>query len=653
MKKALSLLLSLMMLVSVCSMGISGAYEITSKTEYPVIVVPGFMSSELYKIDEETGEKVTVWSWGAAADLVGGASSGNLGGIVSDFATYLLAGDVDPIAKRLGEGFNRIFADIKSNPDGTPYNKEVYLAVSSPEETNFKYLRETYPDGRHQQESEIMSHVCDEVGAENTFAFSYDFRLGAVDAAECLKDYIDAVLEYTGSEKVNIFAVSHGGQVTGTYLALYGEEGKVNNAVLTFPALGGAGIAYDAFNYKHEGFNFGDVGLLVFIQHAMMLEEDLQYLVEAGLLGFLDDLASALVPYCFETIGYWGSLWDFIPVEYYEDLKAELLDSQESAALIEKSDFMHYEIMSADGDYNYYDGFRKAQQAGTNVYIMAGYDIQIVTGMSVSSDAIIPTSAATGAICAPLGERFADGYTQAVNTGFNQLSPTMTVDASTGYLPEHTWYVQDYHHGMTYKDEYTRDLLYTLLLNDESYDVHSFERFPQFHATTNPAHAIHAQFDSSVEGYASNEDNALVITNICRDSSVIITAINVRGTDDIGFRFAPIVLAPGESKQISFDGEFEDVSLSNFEICISYAIGNYTPVGQRTFDFVLMNGEAADFDSENPYVADEYENGMADILGEDTVEILEKYGVKTIVSIIFETVMKIYDFISGIVEFFA
>ncbi len=653
MKKALSLLLSLVMLVTLCSVGISGAYEITNKTKYPVIVVPGFMSSELYKIDEETGEKVTVWSWGAAADLVGGASSGNLGGIVSDFATYLLAGDVDPIAKRLGEGFNRIFVDIKSNPDGTPYNKEVYLAVSSPEETNFKYLRENYPDGRHQQESEIMSHVCDEVGAENTFAFGYDFRLGAVDAAECLKDYIDAVLEYTGSEKVNIFAVSHGGQVTGTYLTLYGDEGKVNNAVLTFPALGGAGIAYDAFNYKHEGFNFGDVGLLVFIQHAMLLEEDLHYLVEAGLLGFLDELASALVPYCFETIGYWGSLWDFIPLEYYDELKAELLDEELNAGLIEKSDFMHYEIMSADGEYNYYDGFRKAQQAGTNVYIMAGYDIQIVTGMSVSSDAIIPTAAATGAVCAPFGERFADGYIQAVDTGFNQLSPTMTVDASTGYLPEHTWYIQDYHHGMTYKDEYTKDLLYTLLLNDESYDVHSFARFPQFHATTNPAHAIHAQFDSSVEGYASAEDNALVITNVCKESSVMVTAINVRGTDDISFRFSPVVLRPGESKALEYIGEFEEVSLSNFEISVSYVIDTATPIGQRTFDFVLMNGEGADFDSENSYVADEYENGMGDVIGDDTVDILEKFGVKTVVSIIYETVMKIIDFIKGIVNYFA
>jgi len=653
MKKALSLLLTLLMLVSLCSVGVTGAYELSKKTEYPVIVVAGFMSSELYKIDEETGEKVTVWSWGAAADLVGGASSGNLGGIVSDFATYLLAGDVEPIAKRLGEGFNRIFVDIKSNPDGTPYNKDVYLAVSSPEETNFKYLRENYPDGRYQHEMEIMNHVCDEVGAENAFAFNYDFRLGAVDAAECLKDYIDAVLEYTGSDKVNIFAVSHGGQVTGTYLSLYGDEGKVNNAVLTFPALGGAGIAYDAFNYKHDGFTFGDVGLLVFIQHAMMLEEDLQYIVEAGLLGFLDELATALVPYCFETIGYWGSLWDFIPLEHYDDLKAELLDEEENATLIEKSDFMHYEVMSADGKYNYADGFKKAQQAGTNVYIMAGYDIQIVTGMSVSSDAIIPTNAATGAVCAPLGERFADGYVQAVDTGFNQLSPTMTVDASTGYLPEHTWYVQDYHHGMTYKDEYTRDLLYTLLLNDESYDVHSFEEFPQFHATTNPAHAVHAQFNNSAEGYASSEDNALVIKNICQESSVMVTAINVRGTDDISFRFAPVLLKAGESKTVEFVGDFSEISLSNFEISISYVIGNLTPIGQRTFDFVIMNGEAADFDSENPYVADEYENGMDEVIGEDTVDILEKYGVKTLVSIIFEMVMKIYDFIAGIIEFFA
>ena len=120
--------------------------------------------------------------------------------------------------------------------------------------------------------------------------------------------------------------------------------------------------------------------------------------------------------------------------------------------------------------------------------------------MPISSDAIITTPASTGATCAPFGERFADGYTQKVDTGFYQVSPTMTVDASTCYLPEHTWLIQDYHHGMTYKDEYTKSLMYTLLLNEESYDVHSFEQYPQFHATTNVSHSIFASFNNCTEG---------------------------------------------------------------------------------------------------------------------------------------------------------
>ena len=364
MKKAVSLILCLVMLVSMGAVGASAAYETNQLTKYPVIMVPGFMASEMYKIDEETGEKVTVWGWNAAADMVVGAGGGNLGGIITEFAEYLLAGNVKPIAKRLGEGFNRIFGDLKSNPDGSG-TTPIYTYVSTPEETNFKYLRENYPEGNHQHEAEIMAEVCNKVGAENTYAFQYDFRLSAAEAAEVLREYIDDVIEYTNKnreesekiDKVNIIAVSHGGQVTGTYLSLYGEEGKVNNAVLTIPALGGAGIAYDAFNYQQDGFTFGDVGLLVFIQHAMLMEEDYHYLLEAGLLGFLDELATALVPYCFDTIGNWCSLWDFIPVEHYEELKAQLLDEEENAGLIEKSDFMHYEVMSEDGEYYYGKGF--------------------------------------------------------------------------------------------------------------------------------------------------------------------------------------------------------------------------------------------------------------------------------------------------------
>jgi len=335
MKKILAVLLAVLMMLSVCSTGVWAAVEEDKLTEYPVIMVPGYSSSELYRLDEN-GEVVHVWgdAFGQAMPEV----EANLGGIIADAGTFLLAGDVEPIAKRLGEGFQRIFGDMKTNADGSSYY-DVKNYINTAEECCYANLQEKYPEGRHQAENEMMTDVFGHVGAENCFVFTCDFRMGAVECAEKLRAFIDDVIEYTGKDKVNILAVSHGGQVSGTYLTLYGHEGKVNNAVLTVPALGGAGIAYDAFNAPKAGFNFGDVALLVFIEHGMMLEEDIHYLVEAGWLGFLDDLAAALVPYVMPVMGTWGSMWDFIPLEYYEDMKSELLDETENAAVIEKSDY--------------------------------------------------------------------------------------------------------------------------------------------------------------------------------------------------------------------------------------------------------------------------------------------------------------------------
>lgn len=647
MKKIISVLLTVLMIFTLCYTGVSAAAEIKELTEYPVIMVPGYSSSELYRLDEN-GEVVHVWgdAFGQAMPEV----EANLGGIIADAGTFLLAGNVEPIAKRLGEGFQRIFGDLKTNADGSSYY-DIKNYINTPEECCYANLMEKYPEGRHQAEKEMMTDVFGEIGAENCFVFTCDFRMGAVENANKLKGFVDDVIEYTGKDKVNILAVSHGGQISGTYLTLYGHEGKVNNAVLTVPALGGAGIAYDAFNSQNEAFDFGDVALIVFIEHGMLLEEDIHYLVEAGWLGFLDDLATALVPYVMPVMGTWGSMWDFIPVEYYEDLKADLLDEKENAKLIEQSDFMHYQIQSPEGEHYFAKGFKKAQQAGTNVYILAGYDVQIVTGMPVSSDAIITTPASTGATCAPLGKRFNDGYTQKVDTGFYQVSPSMTVDASTCYLPEHTWLIEDYHHGMTYKDEYTKGLMYTLLLNDESYDVHSFKQYPQFHATTNASHSVFAAFNNCTEGYLTKDATELVVTNISNDRVITVMAANVYGAD-VELDFSPLLLQPGQSKKISLKGKIPEVSLKNFEISLSYVIGSLTLVGERTFEFTLMNGEAAEYDAENPLVDADPVAEIDKILTEEEKLILEQTGTKTLASIIYNIVKTIMDFVYSIIAIF-
>ncbi|MBQ6600356.1 MAG: hypothetical protein IIX36_01810 [Clostridia bacterium] len=647
MKKIVAVLLTALMLFSLCSAGALAAAEIKELTEYPVIMVPGYSSSELYRLDEN-GEVVHVWgdAFGQAMPEV----EANLGGIIADMGTFLLAGDVDPIAKRLGEGFQRIFGDMKTNPDGSSYY-DIKNYINTPEESCYATLMEKYPEGRFQAEAQMMSDVIEKIDAENCFVFSCDFRMGAVECANKLKNFIDDVLAYTGKDKVNILAVSHGGQVSGTYLTLYGAEGKVNNAVLTVPALGGAGIAYDAFNVPVNGFDFGDVALVTFIEHGFVIEEDFHYLVQAGQLGFLDDLADALIPYVMPIMGTWGSMWDFVPLEYYETMKAQRLDETENAKLIAQSDYMHYSIMSPDGENYFAKGFKKAQDVGTNIYILAGYDIQIVTGMAASSDAIITTAASTGATCAPFGKRFADGYTQKVDTGFYQVSPSMTVDASTCYLPEHTWLIEDYHHGMTYWDEYTKSLMYTLLLNDESYDVHSFEEYPQFHATTNMSHSIQAAFDNCTEGYLTSDATKLVVTNLSDSKPITVLAANVYGAD-VELGFFPLLLLPGKSASIKIKGDIPEVSRKNFEISLSYVIGSVTLVGERTFEFTLMNGEAAEYDAENPFVDADPVPAIDSVLKDNEKEALEKFGAKGLAGTIYNIVMYFIRLVDTIINFF-
>ncbi len=645
MKKTVSLLLSLILVCGLLAVPAYGA-EKDAYTDYPVILVPGYISAVLYRLDAETGERVTVWDDPVAQ--VG--EGGDLASVVPDFKTYLLEGKVEPLAEKLAEGFNRIFEQVKCNPDGTSLY-ELYTWLDTAEDGNYAALKEKYPDGEHQYEKTIMDALGEKIGDENLYIYTGDFRMGAIELAEDLRGFIDDVIVHNNRiraekgkapiDRVNLFAVSHGGQVSGTYLALYGNEGKVNNAVLTCPALGGAGIAYDVFNGE---VSFDEVGLLTFIQHGFMLDEDMEILLMAQQLGFIDELVEALFPLVSETIGCWGSLWDFIPLDYYESVKAKLLDEETHAGLIEKSDRMHYEIMSRDGENSYEKGFAEAKATGTNIYIISGYDNEIITGMSVSSDAILPTADSTGVTVAPYGERFSDGYTQLKDTGFYQVSPSMTVDASTAYLPEHTWLVENYFHGMTSTDEFTYSLMEKLLLTDEAFDVNSMPEYPQFHATTNPSHSVWVAFNSSKEGYVSSADDALIIRNLSAERKLTVTAVTVEGAD-IELDFKPFTLKAGESREIPVKGEIPAVSLKNFEVNVSWLMESLTPIGGRTFDFTLMNGEAVLYDAENPFTKADESFRVDIVVDKDVKNILTKDFVENLLSFIYSMVTKLIGFI--------
>lgn len=645
MKKTIALLLSVIMIFSVFTMSVSAVKEENEWKKYPLILVPGYTSTCLYKLDEN-GNKVEVW--GDILGLIGGGLGVESLGLLEQLAKSLKENDSSYFAKRVGEGFNRIFGDLACNSDGTP-SVPLYPYVNTAEENNYANLRATYPEGEYQPEPVFAERFAEEIGYENIYAFSCDFRMGAIEISDKLRGYIDEVLEHANKnraekdkvDKVNIYAISHGGQISGTYLTRYGHEGKVNKAVLTVPALGGAQIAYDLYNAETH---FNAVELIAFLEHGMMFEEDYHRLVDTIDLGIGDSVVKGFFPVALETIKYWGSIWDFMPLKHYEEMKEKHLDPVKDAEFIKKTDKMHYEVMSPDGKDYFAKGFKRAQDAGTDIYILAGYNCNVFTGTGESADMLITIESSTGATVAPYGKRFNDGYVQKIDTGLYQVSPSMDVDASTSYLPYHTWFIENYYHGMTLNDEYTYSLAKKLLFTDNSYDVTTMDGYSQFHATTNIAHGIHAAFNGSAEGYLTKDSNALIVKNLSAERDILLMRINVNGLD-ITFPSKPVKIKAGESTEIPFKGEIPDVKGRNFEVTLSYFAPSVTFLGERTFDFTLLGSEEIKYDTENPYVDASFVSKLDSVVDENTNKILVNTGLKDSASIVYNM---FYEVISAI-----
>ena len=624
MKKLLCIVLSVVLAVSSCFFA-SAMGEVEGKvSDYPVIIVPGYSSTNLYYGESlETGEAV----WGLDFDHVLERVLVRIADIALGLGTFAFD-EAEYITAVLAEEMVVLFEKLRCNPDGTSAY-ELHQDYTDALHKNNAYLIENRTDTMYRQEVEISEEIAYYIGHENIYNFSCDFRMGAESCAAELDAFIQSVKEHSGKDKVNLFAVSHGGQVSATYLALYGHKGDVDNAVLTIPAIGGAGIAHDAMM---ACFDFDEECLLRFIENGTMTEENYNWLVKANQLGFIDTLANSLFPKILPAIGYWGSLWDFIPLAQYEATKAALLDSEESARLIEISDRFHYEILPSMPE-----KFAQCIENGMNISIISGTGNRILTGMNENSDAIITVNASTGATCAPYGKRFADGYVQ-INPcdGKDKISPSMEIDASTAYLPDNTWFVDGLFHGMTYKDNYTRILMMNLLLTDRITDVYSDANFPQFKYSTNASHTVHAAFGGCDEGILSDEANNLVVTNVCANSNVRILAVECDGID-LQFEVDPSEkLLPGAKTEIAFTGDIPDVSGQVVNVTVYYTMNTITPIGYRTQAFRIVNGELVE--DAGDYADSEATMPFDGIIDVNVETILRSLGLKEVFTMIYSIV---------------
>ena len=549
MKKFLSIFLCAVIIFSTTAVTINAEEEQRSPSfewdGHPLVFIQGYSGPALIRDrDLETQEQV----WSLRPGNVVKMIAPHIPDIISSVIDYA-KGDTQPFIDCFREVTAELLDNISMNPDGTTK----YSITSYPHyvtEASVEYIN-TEKDGDYLPltEGEFIEDLSLTIPADRIFIFNTDWRRSQLVNCEHLDSFIDEVLEYTGSDKVDLYGMSHGGQLTATYLYYHGTEGKVDNAVMNSPAIGGTSLVMELLGSEPVEFNLSELARFGSIM--LHMEIDLRWLAEKLPADLLNSLLKSafnevLLPYAVN----FGSIWDLMDTQSYKELRDVYLDPVENADIIARADKMHFECMP-----NMSEGLKRAQDAGVNIGILANYGTHLGTGEKIDSDFIIDTVNTSGATVAPFGQRFPENYEQLNTTctdpTHNHVSPTRTLDASTCFLPENTWFNYEQYHTQTWWDKYTRNLLLELVLTDNIKDIYSDERFPQFEIAQAPPDGVYVKFTNESSGYYNEESNSLLLRNLA-GSSIEIQSVTVNGKilRDLS---EEVRLKEGEELVIDFD----------------------------------------------------------------------------------------------------
>ena len=641
----------------------------------PVIVIGGYSSPQIYLFDDEGNIQEKVWGLSLTKAL--DVFKEDLPELTVANFNAMMNRDPQYIADQFSKGVLEIAQYMKRSPDGTPlFNTGTW--PKSAEESNMAYINAHRAGNEYLdtavREKRFTPTLCELIGEENVYSFSVDWRQNAIECARDLGTYIVDVRRHSGSPKVNILCESHGGETTLTYVSLCSIVKKggadkeklgellelddktmdtlfcldyLNNICADSPALG-VQLAYDLVTGQTH---FDMPRLIEYLQYAnnplqkltggeqYTWESDWEYLVNSLSLNNLNKLVNRLIQNTeiIQIMLSFGSMWDFIPLDKYEEVKALKLGTPELqeayAPMIAKSDYEHYTVFA-----DMRENLTFARDSGVNVNLIIGTDLTTVSGSRVNGDSLVATKDSSGAKVADYGTRFADGYhTDYSDAGVicrdpshDHVAPAMNIDAAYGYLPENTFYLEGQYHAMYVTDSHCEQLVEFLLLADGPVDIYTDPTYPQFDVTHNAKHGVYAKFDNDTYGTLTKKDTALVVTNLSAKSNLELAAIKVEGADlhfkDVYGKKVPL----GESVTLQIDGDIPDADMQHIRLTIYFLEDNSVfTLNSRSLHFTVKGGKAIAFDKDNPVV--EGTEKPVFLTAKDVLQGLRNFDLKMIV----------------------
>lgn len=493
MKKALrsmaALFICLALLTALCAPGLSAAAQ-TDKISscgddcefYPTIIIPGLGQSNVCVTDDngdflldKNGNKISAFpAYIQVGKIVGQA----LFPALASIATQHDVGLSDAFANIIDSSFGINTSDLNGKNTGNVVTERYLYPYSEFSD----YEKETV---NHHVPFELYPT---DLPKDHLYYFAYNSFGNHIDLVDELYEFIQMVKAQTGHDKVNLVPLSQGSTFVSAMLEYYPQVvDELHKIFFVVPALSGSIIIGDVFN---DRVNFLNKDYLYngFLEEMGLLDEYTARLIEIALRILPDEVIMATlqkgVKHLVEnTMTRSTSMWTLCPPEDYPSAAEKYLSSPEMANIKAQTD-RYYQVQL-----HHRDNIQNLVDHGVQVFDIVEYNWPVINVAerwnTMNGDYIIHTAGTSmGATFANVGETLPANYTQqnthCSDPTHNHISPKRDVDASTGLLPDTTFYFDGNRHDLTQHNDVILKLAMQEIANDDIKDVYSSPDFPQF-----------------------------------------------------------------------------------------------------------------------------------------------------------------------------
>ena len=306
--------------------------------------------------------------------------------------------------------------------------------------------------------------------SENSYWFYYDWRLDPIFLADQLHEYIEGIKKATGHDKVSISAKCLGSNVVMAYINKYSADSLKGVSIDVSTSMGADFISgMISGNFAIDGYSLSRFVNYLSGTHEKVV--DIASFVTSTidlleLSGALDALSKVAREQLYEKIEYgivsalalstfftYPGYWAVVTTEDFDNALRYVFGEEGSAkretykGLIEKITYYNETIKK-----NIYPLMQKLDESA-NLCVVSKYGVPIVPVIKdttiLADEYVSVYNSSFGATTSSIYGTLSDKYIQAqTEKGLGKyISPDKQIDASTCLFPDYTWFFKGCPHG--------------------------------------------------------------------------------------------------------------------------------------------------------------------------------------------------------------